>query len=301
MNAETRSHEDKLGFQLLITDGKSSHPRDPMPKLLADAGVPERLWHVTFDETKYRSEAYASATRNLDQSFTTSPCFSASVRWLLVMVIFMPIYAVADLGNAGAAMVLSFILFIFWVNIGMSEKQAAKETRVAQIRAWPKFIQEVRFRLQHYGIFVSELKVPKRLATYKLAAVGAIRFSAMEDDLITPCMDVEGALSDEPGAYLPVATCPAIEAIESDIPETRNGRSMVEDLEALEKLRERGVLTETEFQRAKAKLLRDCGVWGSTVPALAIAEVIPVDDIDHNDHSEELNTSEGEDPLTRLL
>ena len=125
MNTAIISHEDEFGFELLITsDGKSSHPRDPMPKLLADARVPERRWHATYDETKNRSEAFAMAERNLHQSQNRSAGFFASFLWLLVT--FMPPFV--DAPHSAMLAWPGSVLSIFSLIISMCAMLSARET-----------------------------------------------------------------------------------------------------------------------------------------------------------------------------
>lgn len=296
------SHDDEFELVLLVEgSGRSSHPRSPVPKMLVDAGIPELLWHATFDEAKKRSAAFAMAKRSVEQAQNTvfPRGFIASIL-LLVFVVMLPVLYDTDSADYGIVLVppIMFIVIIPVVCCVGPTTKTARNTYAAQIRAWPEYVQGVRLLFQFYGVFVTTLDARGR-HTLTTPMVGAIRFStcSMDDEPSASSVDVETAATGAPDTYLPVAT--AIDTIMTmttpiDDHGARSSKGMVDDLEALQNLRERGVLTETEFQNAKAKLLRDHGVMEVVVPAIAVSEVLPVTvaGIDNN---------EGGDPLTRLI
>jgi hypothetical protein len=226
---------------LLNRNGKWSFHRSPVPRLLA-AKVSTQLWEETFDQAVLHQEEFIKAQKGLQsQKAQSKTILYASIGIscisLIIIAIFLgPYYFAPSLCLFIVGCILTVCCNACWTL--KSHDQLTSQCR-SKIRAWTTFVGEQQPRFQPIGVArtaKSQRESPTTTPPKRVFIVGGLGFSVMgEDEPVT------------------VVTTSLLEATTSN----PQRRCLVADLESLKGLLTQGLLTQAEFQQAKAKIWQD--------------------------------------------
>jgi hypothetical protein len=249
-------------------NGKWSFHRSPVPGLLA-AKVSTQLWEETFDQAVLHQEEFMKAQKGLQAQNAQGKtiCYASigisCVSLIIIVILLGPEYFVPSLCLFIAGCFLTVCCQAGWTL--KSHDQLTSECR-SKIRAWTTFVAEQQPRFQTIGVKLQCLVVriaknqwesPTTTHPKRAFIVGGLGFTVMGED--------------DPVA---VVTTSLLEATTSNPQRS----CLVADLESLNGLLTQGLLTQAEFQQAKAKIWQDHDMVESQyTTVVAEAQVIPME------------------------
>lgn len=156
--------ESTNSFKLMkIINSGWSQSRSMLPALLAEAGVPDDVWHRTFDAAIQHQESMTKQTwycwqQSKKYRFTLfSSCFAS----IWVAIFWLPFFFIV---------VPALIFVMWWEAANMDERKAA-------LGGWAAFAKVQDDLYINYGVRVKMLQIPGRVAPTIL--IGGLLFQKM--------------------------------------------------------------------------------------------------------------------------
>lgn len=242
-------------LKISITDTWTSS-RSPMPALLQHQNVPFEIWASTYDTARKHQSEYA-ATVNRRK-------FSAFIFFFAAMT-FCPLLVQLSPGSA----IFSGCLFIFLLILVRGIWNLKRQETLGLLLKWHRNVQTVKATYNTYGLNVSLVSIKR--GTGKSIIIGGLKFTKIQATSKQPAVLTGAADLIKGGTEQTAATA------------SHTG-AMVQQLERLSFLWERGSLTDEEYKQAKSRILQDYTLDGTNNHGLdqcmpmAHAELVDIDD-----------------------